>query len=145
MKLSPAKSTKPKDIRQAQLQAQLAAAGPMRDRFPQLSELQVDLAFASSTADPSPSAQRFTLYPAARAYFQYRCPCADCDGVVDLGDAVRELAASAAQSPGRSSGQLTCQGTRLRNSAFSQPCSMQVKYQLRTLPRRDAEVRVAAK
>ena len=145
MKLSPAKSTKPKDIRQAKLQAQLAAAGPLRDRYPQLGELQVDLAFASCTADPSPSAQRFTLYPAARAYFQYRCPCADCDGVMDLGDAIRDLVASAAQSPGRSSGQLTCQGVRLRDSAFSQPCTMQVKYQLRAVPRREPEVRVAAK
>ena len=155
MKLSPAKSAKPKDLRQAKLQAQLAAAGPMRDRFPQLSELHVELAFASCTADPSPSTQRYTLFPAARAYFQYRCPCTDCDGVMDLGEAIKELAAGAARSPGRSSGQLTCQGVRLRDSAFSQPCTMQVKYQLRALPRLDlprldlprvdADVRVAAK
>ena len=143
MKLSPAKATKPKDIRQAQMQSEFAAAGAMRERFPLLGELQVDLAFASRS-DPAPSAQRFTLFPAARAYFQYRCPCADCDGVTDLGPAIKELAASALQAPGRSSGQLACQGTRLRNSAFSQSCSMQVKYQLRVVPRRD-EVRAASK
>jgi hypothetical protein len=140
MKLSPAKSTKPKDIRQAQMQSDFAAAGPMRDRFPQLGELHVDLAFASRI-DPSPSAQSFTLYPAARAFFKYRCPCTDCDGMTDLGAAVKELAASAIQTPGRSSGQLVCPGTRLANSAFSQSCSMLVKYQLRAVPRRDVITR----
>lgn len=143
MKLSPAKSakpSKPKDVRQAQMQSDFAAAGPMRDRFPQLGELHVDLAFASRS-DPSPSAQSFTLYPAARAFFKYRCPCTDCDGMTDLGAAVKALAATTLQSPGRSSGQLVCSGTRLANSAFSHSCSMRINYQLHAVPRRDAEAR----
>jgi len=146
MKLSPskaAKSSKPRDIRQAQMQSDFAAAGAMRDRFPLLGELQVTLAFASAN-DPSPSGQSFTLYPAARAFFKYRCPCADCDGMTDLGPAVKELAARAQKSAGQSTGQLLCQGTRLANSAFSQSCTLKVNYELRAVPQRDIETRAAS-
>jgi hypothetical protein len=83
----------------------------------------------------APSPQTHSLYPAARAFFRFACPCADCDGDFDLTRIATELSqgAPAARAPDRLLiGQVSCRGTRLRDSSRSGPCKMELSFRIIT-------------
>jgi hypothetical protein len=121
--------------RRQQLQADRAKAPAMRDTFPQAGVVHIELNFDDRNGRV-PSPQMHSLYPGARAFFRFVCPCADCDGDFDLKSAVTALIRSGPTSKrhaGRSSaGQLHCQGTRLRDSHHSAPCRMELSFRLVT-------------
>lgn len=119
--------------RRHQLQADRARSQAMRDAFPEAGVVHIELKFGDESSHV-PSPQMHSLYPGARAFFRFACPCADCDGDFDLKPAVIALmdrGAASKRATGRTAtGQLLCHGTRLRNSSHSAPCRMELNFRL---------------
>jgi hypothetical protein len=107
----------------------------LRDAFPSIGAVHIELSF-NDHEGPVPSPQRHSLYPAARAFFRFACPCADCDGEFDLTPASEELLRTgAAGLVGASvAGRLLCQGSRLRERDRSAACGMEMSYRLVRVP-----------
>ena len=101
-----------------------AAAQPVRLMFPALKRLRLELEF-SGAGPRLPAAQTHVLYPPARAFFEFQCPYADCDGRFDLTDAVNAALATPAH---RATGTLECTGLRARDHLAKQPCSLYLGY-----------------
>jgi len=96
------------------------ATPPLRQRYPQLTSLEIDFDFSDSTGSlPSPLMTVF--HPPAPAYFSFVCPYNDCDGEFKMTKLV-DLAVSSREP--RTSGQLSCSGTRHRGAA----CTLCLEY-----------------
>jgi len=103
-----------------------ADAGILRDLSPRTARVTVHLSFLP-TATPPHAAQSFTLYPSARAFFEYPCPHGDCLGIYDLdAEAKRALA----EDRKRLTGTVECTGTRSRPGLLQQPCGLCVTYSI---------------
>jgi hypothetical protein len=130
MRITARKSTK--ITGRERLQIERTRSAPLREVFPQVDQLHIELVFNDASAF-IPSPQLHTLYPAASAFFRFACPCADCDGDFDLSGAVASLLQN---STGRrrvdasSSGRMDCQGVRLRDMAGQKICPMQLSFRL---------------
>lgn len=84
----------------------------------------MDLTF-HDTAALSPGAQSHAVHPAARAFFEFLCPHADCDGTFDLTAAVRSAMTDASA---HADGTLDCKGMRPRPGLTKGPCGVSVRY-----------------
>jgi len=119
--------------RRYDLQADRAKTLTVRDTFPQVGVIHIDLDFAESRGHP-PSPQRHSLYPPARAFFRFACPCADCDGDFNLAAAVAELVKGGSvgkRATGRSvTGRSLCEGTHSRDSTHSEPCRIELSFRV---------------
>jgi hypothetical protein len=101
-----------------------AAASTLRSAFPGVERIRVDLTFRETAALP-PGAQSHALHPGARAFFEFLCPHADCDGTFDLSAAV----CSAVTGEGSQAvGTLDCKGMRPRPGLTRGPCGVSVRY-----------------
>lgn len=112
------------DSRKLQKQ-ELNRATPLRELFPQLSELRIDLDFDDGTALP-PSLQSYAYFPGARTLFRYACPCKGCDGELGLHDYVAEVAIAGAHRPQPKHVTIACPGQRLQASHERTPCPIRV-------------------
>jgi hypothetical protein len=77
------------------------AARTLRSAFPGVERIRVDLTFRD-TAAVAPGAQSHAVHPAARAFFEFLCPHADCDGTFDLTAAVNSVMTASPGSDERS-------------------------------------------
>lgn len=111
-----------------QMRRDRSAAQVVRAAFPSVHEIRIELKFEGPFSN-MPASQRHMLYPAARAFFGYPCPFSDCDGHIDLGDAVK---AALADKSNVSTGVLECHGSRARDHASKQPCGLQIVYEVTT-------------
>lgn len=102
-----------------------AAAKQLRAQFPAVEQVRFDLQFEAAAASSTPASQSHVLHPPARAFFEFRCPYADCDGQFNLAAVVETTLTSSAQ---RAVGVLVCSGLRARNHAPNQPCQLQLHY-----------------
>jgi hypothetical protein len=135
MKVAVRKSSSSMPRREQMLNARTRAAA-LRDIYPDLGQLGIELVFDDHSA-PKPSPQLRTLYPAAPAFFRFPCPCTDCDGDFDLTTAVAGLMEKpSGRKPTTltTSGTLTCAGVRLRDRADNKACTMAVTYKLVASP-----------
>lgn len=109
-----------------------AAALVLRTAYPSVERLRLDLHF--NGARNVPASQTHELHPPARAFFEFPCPFADCDGQFDLRAAV-----TAALSDGKRQvqGEMECTGARARDHASKQPCKLQLTYKITALYQRD--------
>jgi hypothetical protein len=103
-----------------------ASAQVLRAAFPTVQQLRIELKFAGPTST-APTAQSHLLFPPARAFFEFPCPYADCDGQFDLGNAVKTALADATRA---ADGVLECGGSRARDHALKQPCRLQLLYEV---------------
>lgn len=101
-----------------------AAARTLHSTFPGVERIRVDLIFRD-TAALSPGAQSHALHPAARAFFEFLCPHADCDGTFDLTTAVHSAMTDASS---HAHGALDCKGVRPRPGLTKGPCGVSVRY-----------------
>lgn len=102
-----------------------AAAVTLRVAYPGVEKLRFELSFAG---EPRPPAlQTHELYPAARAYFEFPCPYADCDGTFDLSGAVK---ATVEQSKADATGELECLGERALEGATRRLCGLKLLYRI---------------
>jgi len=75
----------------------------------------------------TPTSQSHVLYPAARAFFAFPCPYADCDGQFDLTAAVNAALADRSQL---TEGVLQCSGARIGDGASRQPCLLRLLHRI---------------
>lgn len=133
MKLQARKSASVSELKRNQRDSDRGRAPPMRSAFPQLGQLRIELSFADRTG-LAPSPQMHILFPSARAFFRFACPCSECDGEFDLSGAVHELVngkpGGKRSSDRTSSDSLVCEGVHLRNHISSHPCPIAVKIRL---------------
>lgn len=103
-----------------------AAAKTMLEACPTLAQLRIDLTFVEAVAR-TPAAQSHVMHPPARAFFQFPCPYAACEGRFDLTPAANLIFSGDAV---RSSGNLECTGLRPKGGALKQPCGVQARYRI---------------
>jgi hypothetical protein len=103
-----------------------AAAPTLRSAFPGVERIRVDLTFRD-TAALSPGAQSHAVHPSARAFFEFLCPHADCDGTFDLTAAAHSVMTDASSD---ADGTLDCKGTRPRPGLTRGPCGVSVRYSI---------------
>lgn len=123
-----AKNVRTSELRRLQRQSERNQSPPMRTAYPAIGQLRIELNFRDRPPR-SPAMQLHTLFPSANAFFRFACPCAECDGEFDLTAAVKALAAGGSRK-GSARDHLTCQGVRLRDRVSSQPCVVELDYQL---------------
>jgi hypothetical protein len=97
----------------------------VRDVFPNFDLLRLDLTFTDANS-AAPSAQSFSLYPSARAFFRFACPCLDCDGEFDVSDAVSKLAITSRRGNRSGSAQQSCEGKRARDRLNGLSCPIKL-------------------
>jgi hypothetical protein len=87
--------------------------------------VRVELQFEGTSNVPA--SQAHVLHPPARAFFDFPCPYADCDGHFDLSSAVSGTLSTTAH---QTAGMLGCAGLRARDHASKQPCELQLAYRI---------------
>lgn len=131
MRFSSRRATNAAAQRRIDLHADRAKTSTVRDAFPDVGVIHIHLGF--SEPHPPPSPQLHSLYPAARAFFRFACPCADCDGEFDLAPVVTELVTggAAGKRTGRQvAGRNACQGIHWRDSDHSEPCRIELSFRV---------------
>ena len=111
-------------LRYERLRKDRAAAEAIRSAYPTVATLGLDLHFEGSDARV-PTDQTHVMHPPARAFFEFPCPYADCDGHFNLSEAVRAVLASSRKS---STGVLECVGSRVKDHDGRQACGLQLHY-----------------
>lgn len=124
MRLHAHKPAATAESRGERLRRSRAAALALRTTFPNVQQLRLEFRF-ESTGSHTPVAQSHQLYPPARAFFEFPCPHADCDGQFDLTDVVRRTVADHAHA---SCGTIVCSGCRALDHSSKQPCGLQLVY-----------------
>jgi len=117
------------ESRGERLRRSRAAALPLRTTFPSVQQLRLEFRF-EGTASHTPAAQLHQLYPPARAFFEFPCPHADCDGQFDLTEVVRRTVADHAHA---SRGTIVCSGCRAFDHSSRQPCGLNLVYSVTAL------------
>jgi hypothetical protein len=90
--------------------------------FAGIDSVRLELAFAGVA--PTPAPQAVVLHAGAPAFFEFACPCNDCDGSLFLGAAVTSAIKSGG---GPATGTVTCSGGRVV-AGQSIPCGLNVTY-----------------
>jgi hypothetical protein len=122
-------SSSPAALRQERaerLRRDRAATQTLREAFPAVEHLRLELKFEGEAAN-LPADQSHVLHPPARAFFAFPCPHADCDGQFDLAAAASALLANRAAG---AEGVVKCPGLRLDRRAARVPCQLQLHYTL---------------
>jgi hypothetical protein len=125
MRLSAPSPGATRQQRADRLRRDRAAALTLRASFPAVQQLRLELQFEGTSN--APASQAHVLHPPARAFFEFPCPYADCDGHFDLSGAVSGALATPAH---QSAGLLSCSGLRARDHSSKQPCQLQLAYRI---------------
>ena len=134
MKLSLASLASERQERRDRLRRDRASAPALRAVFPAVRQLRLELMFQGSSSS-TPAPQTHVLYPPAHAFFEFRCPHADCDGQFDLTRAVR--AALLADPAHQAEGVLECSGVRVADRGSRQPCQLRLNYAVTAIYQED--------
>jgi len=124
MKLATVSAESSRQQRYERLRRDRAAAQAIRAAYPTIATLGLELHFEGPDARV-PADQRHVMHPPARAFFQFPCPYADCDGQFNLSEAVR---AALTMSKKSAVGVLECSGLRVKDQSGRQPCKLHVHY-----------------
>lgn len=124
MRLSSSSPAALRQERAERLRRDRAATLTLREAFPAVDQLRVELEFEGMAAN-IPTAQSHVLHPPAKAYFAFPCPHADCDGQFDLSAAVSAMLTNQAAG---AKGVLKCPGQRLDRRASRIPCELHLHY-----------------
>jgi len=124
MKLALISPAAERQERRERLRRDRAAARALREVYPAVRQLRLDLLFHGATLN-NPAPQSHTLHAPARAFFEFPCPYADCDGHFDLGAAVQ---AAISDPMRRAVGELRCPGKRAVRVGDKEPCQLLLGY-----------------
>lgn len=122
--VSPATERRERKERRDRLRRDSAAAPVLRVLFPAVRQLHFELMFPSSSST-TPAAQSHVLHPPAQAFFEFPCPCGDCDGRFDLADAVN---AAVVDQSHIAKGTRECSGKRAQRSGSKETCQLRLIY-----------------
>lgn len=102
------------------------SAGTLAETFPAATQVRIQLDFQDETDRP-PVGQLHDLFPPAPAFFEYACPHGDCDGILELGEAVSAMLSRSL--PG-AEGRVPCPGTRTSAPGSRRPCELVGRYRV---------------
>ena len=125
MKLALVSPAAERQERRDRMRRDRAAALALREVFPAVQQLRLELLFQGSTTSTTPATQSHTLHAPARAFFKFHCPYADCDGHFDLSAAVKAALADPAH---RATGVLGCAGKRPGRMGAKELCQLRLNY-----------------
>jgi hypothetical protein len=74
-----------------------------------------------------PTDQTHVMHPPARAFFEFPCPYADCDGHFNLSEAVHSALETSRKS---ATGVLECSGERVKDHTGRQACKLRLHYKI---------------
>jgi len=115
------------------------SAPSLREQFPQVEQVALELTFTDPTGVGKHSPQVHTFGPAARAYFEVPCPCSAClSGGFDLSAVMSDMLARRA---GTVSGKSSCQGWQDRGRVGEHRCPLQLSYRATASYEADGPVR----
>jgi hypothetical protein len=101
---------------------------PLREEFPRMEQLTLELSFSDANGLSSYSAQTHTFAPAATAFFDIPCPSSMCmGGGFDLGSVIWRLSTRAGHE---TSGRLDCQGRDSTDERDPHYCPLQLHYRV---------------
>lgn len=104
------------------------SAPTLRDQFPNVEQVVLQLSFTDYSGMSQYSAQTHTFSPAATAFFEIPCPSTVCTGGgFDLGSVVWNLIRRMGEE---TSGRLDCQGWQSTDQADTHRSPMQLHYRL---------------
>ena len=110
------------------------SAPALREQFPHVEQIVLELAFTDQGGLNSYSAQVHTFSPAATAYFEFPCPSSVCTGGgFDLSRVVSSLIARGGKE---TSGRLDCQGQQSYDYRDMHRSLLQLEYRLSVAYRR---------
>lgn len=132
MRLSSSSPAALRQERAERLRRDRAATLTLREAFPSVQQLRLELKFEGAAAN-LPAAQSHVLHPPARAFFAFPCPHADCDGQFDLTAAVGAVLTNQAVG---AQGVLKCPGQRLDRGAARVPCELDLHYSFNVMYQR---------
>ena len=121
--------------RRDRLRRDRAAALALREVYPAVLQLRLELRFQGSSLN-NPAPQSHTLHAPARAFFGFPCPYADCDGHFDLGAAVKTAVCDPMR---RAAGELRCSGQRAVRVGDRESCQVLLAYTVTALFGTDPE------
>lgn len=124
MKLALISPAAERQERRERLRRDRAAALALREAYPAVLQLRLDLLFQGHTLE-SPAPQSHTLHAPARAFFEFPCPYADCDGHFDLAAAVQAAVCDPLHS---AAGELRCSGKRAVRVGDKESCQLLLGY-----------------
>jgi hypothetical protein len=124
MKLALGSAAAERQEQRERLRRDRAAAFPLREVYPGVVQLRLELLFRGS-ALINPASQSHTLHAPARAFFEFPCPYADCDGHFDLGAAVKTAVCDPMR---RAAGELRCSGKRAVRVGGKESCQLLLGY-----------------
>ena len=124
MKLALVTPAAKRQERRERLRRGHATALALREVYPAVQHLRLDFVFGSA-GSTTPAMQSHTLHAGARAFFEFPCPYADCDGQFDLSTAVK---AALADPSHRATGELECSGKRGVRVGESDLCRLNLNY-----------------
>src|SRR5246127_3304739 len=124
MKLALISPAAERQERRDRLRRDRAAALALREVFPAVQQLRLELLFQGSTSN-TPAPQSHTLHAPARAFFEFPCPYADCDGHFDLAAAVETVICDPTR---RAAGELRCYGMRAVHVGDKKSCQLLLCY-----------------
>jgi hypothetical protein len=101
-----------------------AAAETLRSAWPGVASVVIGLVFEDPEG-PAPAEQSHTMYPPARAFFEFPCPYASCDGKFDLSPVAKH---ALGHSLGHATGSLECSGVRTRDGVTHRACGVRASY-----------------
>jgi hypothetical protein len=121
------------ETRQGRRQHDFVRASLMRQLFPEVAELRIEIEFDDGSAWV-PSPQSFSYFPAARGFFRFACPCHACNGEFDLTSSVSTLARARSVKPRSTRLEVTCEGQRARENE-SVGCAMRARVSISAIAR----------
>jgi hypothetical protein len=102
------------------------SAPSLREKFPQVEQVVLELSFTDPTGVGKHSPQVHTLGPAARAYFEVACPCSAClSGGFDLTAVIADMLSRRRRTV---SGKLACPGWQDRGRVGEHRCLLELSY-----------------
>jgi hypothetical protein len=117
--------------RQGRRYAEFARAALVRQLYPSLTELRVEIEFEDGS-DWAPSAQSFSYFPAARGYFRYACPCHACNGEFDLTGKIESLTVATGGAPRSLRVEMPCEGHRAGENDFV-ACAVRARVRIKAV------------
>ncbi len=101
---------------------------PLREEFPRIEQLTLQLSFTDASGPSSYSAQTHTFAPAATAFFDIACPSSMCmGGGFDLASVIWRLSTRAGEE---TSGRLDCQGRDSTDERDPHYCPVHLHYRV---------------
>jgi hypothetical protein len=103
-------------------------APSLREKFPHVEQVALELIFADPTGVGKHSPQIHTFGPAARAYFEVACPCSAClSGGFDLSAVISNMLSHRRTAV---SGKSSCDGWQDRGRVGEHRCPLELSYRV---------------